>query len=218
MSFDTLAPHYRWMEFITAGEKLQRCRTRFISRTGQIRQALILGEGNGRFLAALRRHAPGSSVTCVDASERMLARAKGRLERAGLNGSGLVFVHADALEWMPPERAFDLIVTHFFLDCFTAKQLETIVSKLAGAALPGAKWLLADFRIPASGLTRMRAWLMHRAMYLFFRWAARLPARELTPPDPFLKTHGFVLQDRRISEWGLLHTDLWELLPQGLVG
>ncbi len=210
MSFDSLAPHYHWMEFITAGEKLQRCRTRFISRAGNARQALVLGEGNGRFLAALRRQAPDLNITCLDASARMLALARCRLERAGLDGATIRFIHADALEWAPPARAFDLIVTHFFLDCFTASQVEALVSELAGAALPGAKWLLADFRIPASGLTRVRAWLMHRVMYLFFRWATRLPAHELTPPDPFLSANGFVLRQRHISEWGLLHTDLWE--------
>src|SRR5439155_22241467 len=46
MSFDTLAPHYRWMEFILAGKKLQRCRTAFLDEipTGlqRIRARLIL--------------------------------------------------------------------------------------------------------------------------------------------------------------------------------
>ena len=29
-SFDLLAPHYRWMEFVLAGRKLQECRTVFL--------------------------------------------------------------------------------------------------------------------------------------------------------------------------------------------
>src|SRR5690349_9347963 len=72
MSFDVLAPHYRWMEFVLAGEKLQRCRTAFLDSTGGAKNILILGEGNGRFLLECRRKFPDGQITCVDASARML--------------------------------------------------------------------------------------------------------------------------------------------------
>ena len=50
MSFDHLAPHYRWMEWLLAGSKPQRCRTTFLDTLPTARHALLLGEGNGRFL------------------------------------------------------------------------------------------------------------------------------------------------------------------------
>ena len=75
MSFDRLAPHYRWMECVLAGSKLQRCRTAFIDNVSVARRALLLGEGNGRFLVELFRARPDIHVTCVDASSAMLARA-----------------------------------------------------------------------------------------------------------------------------------------------
>ena len=84
------------------------------------------------------------------------------------------------------------------------------LAKLASVAAPGAAWLLADFQMPSGGLRRCRARVIHAMMYAFFRLVARLPARRLTPPDEFLKAQGFVLAERRTSEWGLLHTDLWE--------
>ena len=46
MSFDLLAPHYRWMEFILAGEKLQRCRTAFLDELPAARNILLVGEEN----------------------------------------------------------------------------------------------------------------------------------------------------------------------------
>ena len=55
MSFDLLAPHYRWMEWVLAGEKLQRCRTAWLEVLPAPARVLILGEGNGRFLEALMR-------------------------------------------------------------------------------------------------------------------------------------------------------------------
>jgi ubiquinone/menaquinone biosynthesis C-methylase UbiE len=209
MSFDALAPHYRWMEFLLAGEKLQRCRTTFLDQVANARNVLILGEGHGRFLIECRRRLSHAHITCVDASERMLEVARARLARAGLNSQNISFVHADALNWEPHPARVDLIVTQFFLDCFRADQLQRIIERLARLANPGASWLLADFQAPAAGLPALRARIILKSMYLFFRAATRLPAKTLTLPDPFLRATGFALHQRRISEWGLLHTDHW---------
>ena len=209
VSFDVLAPHYRWMEFVLAGEKLQRCRTAFLAQAAGVERVLILGEGNGRFLAACRQALPMTSVTCVDASARMLGLARGRLRRRELDASRIEFVNVDALDWSPPANTFDLIVTHFFLDCFAPNELGTLIAKLAQAARPKAMWLLADFQVPSAGLARVRAQVIHRIMYGFFRSATGLSARRLTSPDSFLMAQHFALRERRLSEWGLLRSDWW---------
>jgi len=213
MSFDGLAPHYRWMELVLAGNKLQRCRMAFLDKAASPEHVLILGEGNGRFLLECRRHLDRARITCVDSSRRMLALAHERLKRHHVPSTGIDFIHADALDWQPPANAFDVIVTHFFLDCFRPDQLRGLVANLAQAARPKAQWLLADFWVPASGLPRARARAIHRIMYIFFRLACHLPARKLSPPDTMLEAHGFRLQDRRLSEWGLLHSDWWRREP-----
>jgi ubiquinone/menaquinone biosynthesis C-methylase UbiE len=210
MSFDPLAPAYRWMEFVLAGEKLQRCRTAFLNHVADARDILILGEGNGRFLVECAQVSSSARITCVDESARMLELAKQRLERVG-SSRNVQFLRYDALTWVPPRGAFDLIVTHFFLDCFRPDQLEKLLASLAYACRPGARWLLADFQIPDRGLARWRAAAIHQLMYAFFRLATRLPARRLTAPDPMLKSAGFVLKQRMVAEWQLLHSDLWQL-------
>src|SRR5687768_4095337 len=85
MSFDRLAPHYRWLEWILAGPKLQRCRTAFLPVITPPRHALLIGEGNGRFLVELLRAHPCVRVLCVDASARMLECARARLHAHQLN-------------------------------------------------------------------------------------------------------------------------------------
>jgi ubiquinone/menaquinone biosynthesis C-methylase UbiE len=210
MSFDRLAPHYRWMEFVLAGEKLQRCRTAFLEQVSAPEKILIWGEGNGRFLVECRRKWREARIVCADASERMLALANERIERFGLDATGIEFLRADVLKWSPLEKSFDLVVTHFFLDCFRAEQLQQIVHRIAFAARPNGSWLLADFQAPPVGLQRWRANLILTVMYLFFRVTTRLPARRLTSPDPYLTQNEFYLRERRVSEWGLLHSDLWQ--------
>lgn len=209
MSFDRLAPHYRWMELLLAGNKLQRCRTAFLGKDCDLKDILLMGEGNGRFLLECRRRFKSARITCVDSSRRMLSLAQQRLRRHGLNTEGIHFVHANALEWTPPHGSFDAIVTHFFLDCFRQDQLVRLVAVLATAAKPDSVWLLSDFQIPTSGLGRPRARLIHRAMYAFFRVTCRLSAQALTPPDELLRAQYFALKERHVSEWGLLRADRW---------
>jgi ubiquinone/menaquinone biosynthesis C-methylase UbiE len=210
MSFDALAPHYRWMEFVLAGEKLQRCRTAFLSEVSHRHNVLIIGEGNGRFLLECRRALPQAQITCADASAPMLARARARLQGSGLGLDHIEFIQTDGLVWQPPAQTYDLLVTHFFLDCFRPDQLSSVIAALARAAKPDATWLLADFQVPAAGLGRYRALLIHRLMYVFFRLVTRLPARQLTAPDEFLRACDFSLRERKVYDWGLLRTDRWE--------
>jgi SAM-dependent methyltransferase len=209
MSFDTLAPYYRWMELVLAGQKLHRCRTAFLSQISRPQNILLLGEGHGRALVECRRQFASSHITCVDASRGMLEQARRRLERCNANSDRVDFIHADALAWQPPANTYDLIITHFFFDCFRADQLGTLVPGLAGGLTEDANWLVADFQIPAQGLKRVRSRLIIWSLYLFFRVMTRLPTKVLTQPDTFLEAAGFKLNQRIESEWGLLRSDYW---------
>jgi Methyltransferase domain len=209
MSFDTLAPHYRWMEFVLAGEKLQRGRTAFLDEIPVVRNILLVGEGPGRSLLECRRRFGNSPITCLDASKAMLDQARRQLNRRNHGVAPVKFLQADILDWQPGAEIYDLIVTNFFLDCFRADQLLRIISKLGAAAASDAHWLIADFQMPAAGLRRIRSRLILWMMYAFFRTATDLPARRLTAPDLLLERTGFTLHRRIESEWGLLHSDWW---------
>lgn len=209
MSFDRLAPHYRWMESILAGGLLQRCRAAWLDEVTNARHVLVAGEGNGRFLSACAARMPNARFTVVDSSRAMLAQAEARWRRAGGSAEHLSLVHAALPGWTPPAGAFDLVVTHFFLDCFPEAELRSVVKKLSGAAGPSARWLLSDFEVPAKGVARLRAKLALALAYGFFRVATRLPAARLVPPDPDLIANGFVRGHRRTFNAGLLKAELW---------
>lgn len=207
--FDKLARHYGWMEHFLAGALLQRCRTRWLDALQDRSHLLLAGAGRGRLLHAIVPRFPQLQVTCLDASRAMLAHAEASAQRAGLDVKRISFIHARLPHWRPAAAAPDAIATPFFLDCFPPGELHEVVSGLASTAAPTAVWLLADFTIPASGAARLRARGIHALMYLFFRAVTGLPARRLTPPDPFLTSHGFTLAARATFNWGLLHSDLW---------
>ncbi len=209
MSFDPLAPHYRWMERWFAGGKLQRCRIAFLDAIPPPSQVLIYGEGNGRFLLEFLRRFPAAQVTVVDASTAMIEQARARLSRAQVEDSRVRFIHADALAWTPPAGGFDLIVTCFFFDCFDASQLQRLVPTIAAAAAPQAHWLVADFQVASHGWRRLRSRIIVALLYAFFRRVTRVAGHELVNVGPWLQAAGFQRAQHVEHDHGLLYASWW---------
>ena len=209
MSFDLVAPHYRWLEKIAFGNALQRARTCWIDTIARPKRTLILGEGDGRFLCELVRAYPKIEVDCIDASEAMLQLARARLRRMHPESFSRVhFVHENILKWTP-RKSYDLLVTHFFLDCFPGRELQAIIAKLASAAEPSALLLLADFTIPRKRFARAHARLWLRMMYAFFRATAGIAAKELVDPIPYLDGCGFTRASGNLSRGSMLRSDVY---------
>ncbi len=160
MSFDRIAPFYRALEFLAAGAKLQHCRLEFLSEIPAPSRVLLAGEGHGRVLPECERRFPQAEIVVLDASRRMLEIAGSKT----LSGR-VSLVHADVLHWDAPHGTFDLIVTNFFLDCFTAEELVVVVGKFGLAAMPHATWLLADFEQAPGGPARWRTRAILKMLY-----------------------------------------------------
>jgi SAM-dependent methyltransferase len=209
VSFDAVAPWYRALETIAFGNALQRARVVCLPEITAPRRALILGEGNGRFVVELLRMHPGVEPDVVDASERMIDLARARVGRELPNSASRVrFRHANAMNW-EPGSTYDLIVTHFFFDCFRADQITALTEKLAGAASDDAVWLLADFTVPASPIGRLRARVSLAAMYSFFRIVSGIDAKNLVDPSPFVAAQQFALESNHLSLNGTLKSQRW---------
>jgi ubiquinone/menaquinone biosynthesis C-methylase UbiE len=210
VSFDSIAPAYRTLETIAFGGALQRARVACLGEIGTPRRALIVGEGNGRFLCELLQLSPNIAVDCVDESQKMLELARQRIERRlPADAARVRFLRHDITSWTPPEASYDLIVTHFFLDCFSEARIADIVNRLSRAATPNATWLLADFCMPAGAFARIRAGLWLAAMYRFFRFTSGIEARELADPSPFLRAAGFALVRQHLFRSGMVKSQLW---------
>lgn len=205
MNFDRLAPHYDWLEAVSAGGRLQRARTAWLDALKGRPRILSVGEGHGRFAAACLARFPEAELTCVEASPVMLAVAQRRCQ--GLPGR-IRWECGDVLAWQPAQQ-YDAIVTCFFLDCFPPDTLAAVVARLAGAATEDAVWLHTDFALPENGLARWRARAIHSLMYAFFRVFTGLPARKLTVPDADFARCGFDRAGSRDFEWGLIRAELW---------
>ena len=207
MNADPLAASYRWLEYAAFGRALERCRFEFLQRAVAARRILILGEGDGRFLARLVECNSNAQIVVVDSSARMLDLARRRLP-AGAHAR-VEFQHLDALASPLPGGPFDLAVTHFFLDCFDGAAVAAIVAKVNALLHPGALWLVGEFQAPARGWRRLHARLWLSTMYQFFGITTGLRASRLPDYRGVLAASGFAGLERRERRGGLIVSQLW---------
>lgn len=198
--FDLLAPHYRWMEAISFGRRLHQCRSAMLDRMTTRHRALVLGDGDGRFLAELIRLNSLVTVDAIDGSPAMIAVARQRVAAIPGGIERVNFVTADARLVPLPADNYDLIVSHFFLDCFPRRQLVPLVGLIATALAPGGEWVVGDFRVPERQPARLFGQIALLGMYTFFRCVSGLPAGRLVDPDPHLRDCGLV----RTADWRAL--------------
>lgn len=209
MSFDTLAPVYRTLEYTLFGRELDRARSCLDPELEACRSVLDLGEGDGRWLAGFLRRVPDARVTCVDASRAMLARAALRARAAGAEAR-VRFVHADARSFDPGDARYDAVVTCFFLDCFTDAQLLPLVERLDAALTRDARWLYADFAVPTGRRAARCARALLRVLYAFFRLTTGIRANALPGVERALAVRGWTPRSVREHRGGLLRTIVFE--------
>jgi hypothetical protein len=75
MNCDPIARWYRPLEYLVFGRALERRRFAFLEEAAKARRVLMLGEGDGRFIAEFVKRNPLALVDCVELSHCMLALA-----------------------------------------------------------------------------------------------------------------------------------------------
>jgi ubiquinone/menaquinone biosynthesis C-methylase UbiE len=212
MNCDLLARPYQALECIAFGRTLEKQRFAFLHETDHARRALILGEGDGRFVCELATRNGAIAVDCIEASAKMIEVAQRRLHSARVDHPERIrFLHCDAMEGIEGTERYDLVVTHFFLDCFSDAQTRALVRAVRSVCAPAAKWLIAEFRQPDRGWRKWHARCWLDTMYLFFGITTGLQATRLPDYRAALKAAGFELRDIRLAYAQMIGSELWQL-------
>ena len=207
-SFDKLAPWYHFLETISFGNQLQQCRISQIAELKEVKNVLILGDGNGRFLESLLKLNCNAEIESLDISSNMIGLANARITPLP-NNSQVVFIHTDVFDWNFPKCKYDLVVTNFFLDCFTYSELTNLLEKISLSLKPEGKLIYGDFNVPNSLLIKTLASLLLFGMYLFFRIFTRISAKSLYDPTTLLIENKFILKNEKYYLWSFLKSQLW---------
>ena len=204
MNCDPIARWYRTFEYLTFGRALERRRFEFIEEVSDARRVLILGDGDGRFTAKFVKRNANAQIDSVDLSARMIELAKQRA------GAGVRYWVGDA-RTISLEDTYDLVVTHFFLDCLADVELDRLITRIAARCEPGARWLISEFALPAGGLGRMAARGLIRFMYFCFSVTTGLDLTQLPDYAQAMDRHGFTLLRKRTALGGLLVSEIRSL-------
>jgi ubiquinone/menaquinone biosynthesis C-methylase UbiE len=206
-NFNRLAQLYRWLEWFTFGPILWRCRCAFLAEMKSRQSALVIGDGDGRFTAQLLHQNPQITVEAVDGSDAMLRELT---RRSNPDADRLTIQHADARDFNPARRDYDLVATHFFLDCLSTDEVSHLASRLRGSVGHGAQWVVSEFAVPKTLYGRLVARPLVAALYRAFGWLTGLRVRHLPNHTTALTNAGFILVQRREWLFGLLGSELWQ--------
>jgi ubiquinone/menaquinone biosynthesis C-methylase UbiE len=210
-NFGRFARVYACVEWLTFGRALSRRRECFLAhpRVENARRVLVLGDGDGRFTAALLERNPSAAVTALDVSAAMLTQLEHRV-RARAPDARLELHCADVRAWSAPQANYDLAVAHFFFDCFTTDELANVILRVTPALTPDALWLVSDFAIPDHPFWTRFAKLLLRFLYLTLGSLTGLEPTQLPDHQSTLKFSGFELTEVETALGGTLRSELWQ--------
>jgi ubiquinone/menaquinone biosynthesis C-methylase UbiE len=207
LNFDPLARPYRWLEYVAFGRALESCRFHFLPELTQARQALIFGDGDGRFLAKLLAANPALKADVVDISPAMLKRLQ---ERLAPEARRRITVHLiDARQFALNDNVYDLVVTHFFLDCLTTNEVAALTERLAPSLKPNAVWVISEFAVPPGRVAASVGKAVISMLYRAFGWITGLPVRILPNYAGVMQVAGFSILEENAWLHGLLVSQRW---------
>ncbi|MBN9659972.1 MAG: class I SAM-dependent methyltransferase [Acidobacteria bacterium] len=210
MNADRIAVLYRWIEYCAFGKALERRRFAFLPLIREARNVLIAGEGDGRFVARLVEQHPGVRVDVLESSGEMIRLARQRLPP----DAQVTFHQGDAMQ-TPPGGPYDLVVTHFFLDCLSDEETGRFIRGVKQHLSFDAIWLVSDFQQVSFWPASWHSWIWLRVMYAFFRLSTGLRTAKLPQIDRALSGAGFELVAKEEARFGLTVSQLWRLRPKG---
>ncbi len=178
--FDAVTKYYDRLARLVFGRAMILSQTYFLNRIPAGSHILILGGGTGWWLPGLLQLCPDGRILYVDSSVKMLTLAREVVN----NDPRVTFIHGTH-EAVAEVKAFDTIITFYFLDLFSQQDLGKLVKMISFLAKPDALWLVTDF-------VNTRWWhaVLLRVMYIFFRITTGLQNQELPDWEKILMSEG----------------------------
>ncbi|AMP97778.1 Methyltransferase type 12 [Pedobacter cryoconitis] len=185
-NYDSIADYYDVLSRMIFFRSQVKAQIQQLSAIPANSTVLIAGGGTGWILEELAKvHASGLNITYVEISSRMLERSKKR----EIKGNKVEFVHA-AMEDFKPSGVYDVLITAFFFDNFSADNIQLIFNQLHALLKPGGIWLFADFYYTEKAGKKWQLFLL-KSMYLFFSKISSVEAKMLINTEHFFEEQSY---------------------------
>lgn len=201
--FDIIAPVYDVLASLVFGKSIRNAQLHYLSEIRDGSRVLILGGGTGWLLAELLRINPDCQVWYIEASAKMLEKARKKI--ATLPRACVHFIHGTE-EQLPLHVGYDAVITNFYFDLFSSSSLVKPMKNIGKSFLPSGKLLVSDF-------TETNLWwqsAMLSAMYLFFRWVSGIEATQLPDWQHQLRNLNFDCKKSRCFYGNFIKSSVYE--------
>jgi tRNA (cmo5U34)-methyltransferase len=186
-NFNHIAFAYDFTAHLVFGRSIRQAQTAFLDLIPAGSRVLIIGGGTGWIIPKLFTASDIGQLVYLEASEQMIRLAKKNAKAVPLDKILFINGTQDALSDL---GVFDVVITFFFLDMFSPKELEKITAQLFLSLRVKGLWMISDFN-PDMVAHWQKALL--RTMYFLFRLICRIQAKQLVDTKPVLMKVGMVL-------------------------
>lgn len=150
-------------------------------------RVLFAGAGSG--MEALEAARLGASVTVVDLSPAMIARATRCSGGALKTECGDILRHTGG--------PYDVVTANFFLNVFDAPTMRTVLEKLAGLTAPDGRLVIGDVSPPPGRVARVATLAYWYGACLLFRFLTRNAVHPVYDYEAELARLGFRVENKR---------------------
>ena len=208
VNFSKITPFYDLLGTVTFGGHLQKSQIYALELYPEsVDSILIIGGGTGKFLIELIKHLKFNHLVYLDISPAMINSAKQKIAKYSPESLTKVeFILGG--ENKIPNQEFELIVTHYFLDCLTPETYSETVEKLNRCLKQDGVWSMVDFYNAERNPIREQ---LISLLYCFFRITCNLPTDKLIDFDIWFEKNMRCVKSKEFAG-GLLKSSLYKKL------
>ena len=183
-NYDAVARFYDRLSRLVFGGAIYQSQLYLLKEIPAGTRVLVVGGGTGWILEEIAAiHSSGLHITYVEVSEKMIRRSQKRNW-----GSNSVNFITQAIQDVRFSEVFDVVITPFLLDNFSAQSHRQVFTTLDNQLKEGGLWLFTDFQPQRNRLSQQ---LLLKTMYLFFGILCRLEAKSLPDSAALFKTYRY---------------------------
>lgn len=211
-NYDSIAGYYDVLSRMIFFRSQVKAQIQQLSAIPANSTVLIAGGGTGWILEEIAKvHSSGLSITYIEISSKMLELSKKR----AIKGNKVEYIHA-AMEDFKPSGVYDVLITAFFFDNFSAASIQLIFNQLHGLLKSGGKWLFADFYYTEKGGKHWQLLLL-KSMYLFFSKISSVEAKTLVNTEHFFEEQRYSILKTDFYYGGFIKTIIYQKPGQIMV-
>lgn len=207
--YDRIAFSYDFVAGFFSFNQINKSQLAFLSHLSDRSTCLILGGGTGYFLQQLLEIHSTIQVTYVDASVKMIAAAKQRIQKkipAALDRVAFICKEVESFEW----QKYDVIVCNYFLDLFDPVYIKVLAGKFKQHLHSRGVVYITDFHINESHrVLRWSTILGLKILYCLHKCIIKTGSSKLSEIETIMVEHNFLILRSKDYLKGILKCSLY---------